>query len=387
MNSRLLYIVLGILVLLAVIVRIASPPPPAPPGPIGNMPNWKSHAKLGDMGPWAVNPSGSMWAGAWNLKTESGKLRSAVWVINFEKGEAKSFPLKDGLAAHALTWRTRHTLWVAAADKLDQLAPKTWIGLMVDAEKSVIGEVSDVDISRKVLRIVNWPASADPFIGQIDEAGDTLKLALVPVEPKETMSGGVDTKLPKDARLGTMAAVDPESGTFVFGVVEDEIGSNVSYYLADTKTGTVKRIFGSEGLPGRVEGLWLSPAGVMIVTSGRDVFHELVLDPATGKMNQVGKAGFKTDVKKNWPDAPADMKFVSYTAGYRCNLATGKTKKLFEFNKRDRSGDYWQREVQDGRLYPRKDGGYTSVSYNAGAIDIRNISKDGSSAEPLLPRQ
>ena len=85
MNSRLLYIVLGILVLLAVILRIASPPPPPPPGPIGMMPNWSSAAKLGDMGPWAVNPSGSIWAGAWNLKNKSGKLRSAVWVVDFEK--------------------------------------------------------------------------------------------------------------------------------------------------------------------------------------------------------------------------------------------------------------------------------------------------------------
>ena len=201
------------------------------------------------------------------------------------------------------------------------------------------------------------------------------------------MSGGVDAKLPKDARFGPVAAVDAAGNTFVFSVIEDKIGSMLSYYIADAKTGTVKRAFGSEGLPGRVAGLWLSAAGALIVTSERDKFHELVYDPVTGKTNEVGKAGFTTDVKKNWPDAPADMMFVSYTAGYRYDLGTNKTKRLFEFDKSSRMGEHWQREVQDGRLYPRNDGGYTSVSYAAGSIDIRNISKDGDSAQPLLRRQ
>jgi len=110
-------------------------------------------------------------------------------------------------------------------------------------------------------------------------------------------------------------------------------------------------------------------------------------DLAQGKLLDLSKPENKIDVAKTWPDAPKSMMFITYSGGYRLTLVNGKVKRLMDFTKLDRGSMRWRSEVQDGRLYPRKDGDFTAVSFGANTIDIRVIKKNGTVGTDILPRR
>lgn len=374
MNNRTPLFALGALVLLAVVWKIVSPSPPVPPGPLGEMPGWYSGNKLGSMGPSAVNPAGTMWAGAWNQKTDSGKLRSAVWVVDFEKKEPRTCVLDEGLYVSSLTWADDNTIRILA---LDKMKPE-------DAGKSAIVSVDAKSAEKKgsqklktpVARILAW--GKDEMLAEL--AGDKSGQMAV-ISPDGAVRGKtVSLDAGKDAQFGTVAAVSGD--VFVFS----ESGSNTGdpvYYMGNAQTGEAKSLFSVTDLPGRVEDILLSDknsADIGVVVYDGKMYDALVYDCIANKLK--GRIG--PTEQKVWNVKP--FNYVNYQGGlaYRYSDKPGK---LFSFSKASQNSSYWITYVQDGRIYKLRDGSYASVSQVGDLIDIRIINKDGTLQSDLLPRR
>ncbi|MHB9036154.1 MAG: hypothetical protein ACYC64_05770 [Armatimonadota bacterium] len=370
MNNRIPIAILVALVLLAIIYRIVNPPEPPTPGPRGKMPGWRSMSKVGDMGPWKTNPSGTMWAGAWSVKGTSDDMRSAIWVIDLEKSAAERYEIKGKAQIESLSWANDNTVRALAADGGNRL-------ITIDTADAKLTEGKPIETA--IGQAPVWSADAKAFVATKDNIATVLS------DSGKAIGKEVALPVEKDANYGSIGAISADGSLFVVSTEEDRVGGKQSFYLGNTTDGSSKRIFGSDELPGQVEGIWVSPAGVLVICSERDKFDRVVFDIASSKLNQI-KGKQNLDLA-NWPNAPKDMMFVSYNAGYKFALADGKVHKLFDFKDLTRSDESWRREVQGGRLYPRKDGSYTSVSFAADAIDIRTIEKDGSRGTELLPRQ
>ena len=383
MNNRIPIFVLGILVFVALVSRIVNPPAPLPPGPMGGTPNWRSSNSIGEMTDSAVNPSGTVWAGVWNEKTKkSGTLRSAVWVIDLENSKTASYSFKDGSYVPNISWADDKTVRALRLDTNDAVAAKESEIVYIDAGTSKADK--KVMLKTAVARVLDWPAGSDKFIAQIADA-EALKIAILS-DSGEIIGKEVNVNLPKDAQLYDVAGMSPNASQIVFSST-DNVGGNETFYLADAVTGLAKgAITKANDVPGRVEDVWVSDKGyVLLAYSTRSGLGTLVYNPAAGKVANLRKSG--VDVKKNWPDAPKDMKFVAYDGGYTLDLnANGKIKDLFDLSKLNRRENYWLQDVQGGRLYPRKDGGYTSVSTIANEVDIRILSKDGTRDQDILRR-
>ncbi len=388
-NNRLPYYILALLVLTAIIYRIAIPPAPPIPGPLGQMPNWDSMTKVGEMGPWAVNPSGTLWAGAWNKK-EDDKIRSAVWIIDLANKKATPYEMNKDLFVSDLYWETDDKVQVLALDSDDPSEVRGSQLVSIDARKKKIGKPKEIrpTIVRVFGRLPHVATSGGQVLAvQLADEQERFRIAVLNNSDMSIVGKEAIIDVAPSNRVGRVAAIDHDKAEFVvFSIVEGQIGGNDRFYLANTKTGNVKQVFSAEDLPGRVEGVWVSTAGILLVVSERDKFHRIKYDPATGKIEDV-KPNTKLDLAKNWPDAPKSMMFVSYNGGYELDLDKGTVERLFDLTKLDRMTGYWREQVQDGRLYPRKDGSYTSISALANTIDIRIIKKDGSKAERLLPRR
>jgi hypothetical protein len=382
MNNRIPIGILVALVLIALIWRIANPPPPRPPGPLGTIPHWDSIIGVGHLGPASISPSGTMWAGAWNQTTKSNILRSAVTLIDLQKLDALNYPLKDGQSVASLGWIDDKQFWVMAVDKVDPTQP-TKSQLITYVAGTETGSPKATALPMMTARILCWPPGSDKLLAQLAGVEKGVTLALL-ARSGELIGKQVMLDLPSKTRFARAAAISPDGNTFVFAVEEDAMGGNDTYYLADARSGTAKRAFGSADVPGRTEDLWVSPAGVLLACSERDKFRTMVFDPATGKVGGLPKVA---DITKAWPDAPKSIMCVSYNAGYDFDLASGKAKKLFDLTKQGQYSDYWRQRVQDGRLYPRKGGDYTSVAYAAGGVDIRLIKKNGDKGQDILPRR
>jgi hypothetical protein len=324
-------------------------------------------SKVGDMGPWQVSPSGTMWAGAWNAKDNDGKSRSAIHIIDLAGSKAASYDVKGEAKIENLTWVDDNTVSAFVADGKNRIIRVNSAGQNTGKTETPFSEAPALPEASKYLVSVNTNVAT--------------------VRSDNTNAVGKEVTLPvaKNVNYGSIGAISADGGLFVISTLEDSTGGKQSFYLGNTSDGSSKRIFGSDDLPGRVEGIWVSPSGVLVVCSERDKFDRVIFDIASGKLQKM-KAGDKLDIA-NWPDAPKDMMFVSYSAGYKLPLVDGKVRKLFGFENLTRYDESWRREVQGGRLYPRKDGSYTSVSFAAGAIDIRTIGKDGSQGKEILPRQ
>ncbi|MEN6357838.1 MAG: hypothetical protein ABFD83_12235 [Armatimonadota bacterium] len=369
MNNRIPVIILAALVLMAIVYRIVNPPLPPTPGPKGNIPTWVSMSKVGEMGPWQVSPSGKMWAGAWNETGKDGKMRSAIRVINFEKPSASEYNVEDNARIESLSWGDNKTIYALATNSDSKI-----ISIKISGDTLSVGKSVKTDITRAPV----WPAKSDMFVATKSNVASACSA------DGKTIGKEVTLPVDKDTEYGTAGAISAGGSLFVISTTKDKTGSSQSFFLGDTADGTAKHIFDSKELPGRVEGIWVSPKSILIICSERDKFDRVVYDTASGKV-QTLKVEQKQDMSV-WPEAPKKMMFVSYSAGYGLELADGRTKKLFGFENLKRSDESWRSEVQGGRLYPRKDGSYTSVSFAAGAIDIRTIAKDGSKGDNILPR-
>lgn len=384
MNARLPVILLACLVLIALIWRIANPPTPPLPGPLGMIPTWDSSTCLGEMSSCAVSPSGRYWAGAWNEKTKAGDLRSAVLVIDLEESRSYQQAIKPGYFVTSVGWDGDSRVWALMVDSEDPVDATesriAWIHRVKDSRLSY----DIVSLKERLIRILDWPEGCDYFLAHQGMNDSRARMGVF-MRRGEPFGRYVEVNVPKGSSVGSLGAIDRDGRLFVFSVIEDRIGGAVSFYLGDSKTGAVRKIFGSQQLPGRVEDLWVSDAGILIVCAERENFHVMKYDLATGSLAPAGK--MKPDyLKAHWPDAPEVMMFSTYNAGYELRLSDGRIRRLYDLTKLDKFSDAWRRQVQDGRLYPRRDGDYTSVSVLANEVDIRVIRKTGDRGANILPR-
>ena len=383
MSNRVPLFILGVLVIVALVWRVANPPAPPLPGPLGRMPNWSSMTKIGDMGPAAVNPAGTMWAGAWNQTDKQGVMCSAVLVIDFEKKTSQHVGLGEGFTAASLFWRDDDTFRVLLVDSADPtLVTNSRLVICRVGEKTT--KCEKVSQPTDVAGILAWPPGSSRFAARL--AGSPAKTAVLD-ESGKVVGKEAALDVPENAKFYPIAALSPYGDSYAFAVEKSELGGTETFYMADAKTGAVKELFTSKDAPGIVEGMWLSPAGLLIAAAELGKFAVVRYDPASGKLVDVSKEKGATDVAKSWPGAPKQVLFVTFEGGYALDLQTGKTEKIISFDTSNRSTVSWRSQVQDGRLYPRKDGDYTSVSCAANAVDIRIIRKDGGSTQPLLRRR
>lgn len=388
MNPRIPVAILALLVLVALIWRIANPPAPPLPGPLGTIPTWDSQTKIGDMSSCAVSPSGKYWAGAWNELTKQGELRSAVLVIDLEKSRSYQQAMRAGFFITSVGWADDSNFWALLVNsETPESATESKLAWIRRSGKDRLN-YDLLPLKETVVRVLDWPEGSRFFLGEIHR-NSSLCVGVFDRQG-QPVSKLVEVQIPRGSSLGEIGALSGDGRLFVFSVIEDKIGGAVSYYLADSESGTGRRIFGSQELPGRVEDLWISPYGILVACAERENFQVLVYPLGTQQPKLVPVQKIKlrdSDVAKYWPDAPKVIMFATYNGGYAVSLATGKVKQLFDLTKLDRYSDVWRRHIQDGRLYPRKDGDYTSISVLADEVDIRVIKRSGDRGPNILPRR
>ncbi len=106
-----------------------------------------------------MNPAGTAWAGVWNQTDTGNKVRSGLWMIDFEKIDAKS----DVLDAHASScyapsvgWADDSTVWVLRNDSGDPAAITRSDIVYADA---ATGKTKSIErLSTPLVRILAWPA-------------------------------------------------------------------------------------------------------------------------------------------------------------------------------------------------------------------------------------
>ncbi len=382
MNNRLPVYILGILVLVALVWRISNPPAPPLPGPRGDIPHWISSIAIGEHGPAALNPTGEIWAGVWNHKTAHGTMESAVVIVDILKQTSTRIPLKKGFVTSSLVWPGEKQFAVLLADSQNP-GLVTRSSLVVFTLTNGNWKSEETTLPTDVARIIAWPTGSDTMA--VELAGSPVSTALMNREG--AITGKQSTPpVSQDARFHPHGAISPDGQSYIFGVqkAEREGAFIYAFYLADSRTGAVSELFRSKDVPGMVEGLWLSDAGVLVVSAEKTAFHVLKADPASpGKLQKVGRG----EVPKMWKDAPQRMAFAAFNGGYEIDLSTTKSRRILEFDTSDKQTAHWRNEVLNGRLFPRTDGDFTSVSYVAGLVDIRVIKKDGSDAKPILARR
>ncbi len=396
--NRIPYIILGVLVLVAVVYRLANPPQPTPPGPRGEFPSWRSRDAVGKMSSQAVNPGGSTWAGAWNDDKEAEVLRSAVWIVDFVDLGARLCEMKKGWFASYVGWADDKTVRVLLVDSKNPNVVSQSDVAYIDADSARI--VRTASLKNPVKRILVWPAGSDKFVAELAHDGAETRLAVLS-ESGEIIGKVVEPELPEGAKFYADAALSADGDVFVFSISDKAARGGRAYYIADASQGNSKKLFDLKDIPGRLEGSSgggeprdvseLMPsvddvmATVLMVCSEKEKFRVAEYAFSKGKIETLKKGVGKTALKRYWPDAPEQMLFVTYNGGYRLDLANGKTKKLFNYKKLPKPDEIWRQQVRNGRLYPIEDG-YISVSVNVNLVDIRHLNKKGIVKRGLLPR-
>lgn len=384
-NRLPLYVVFA-LVGLAIIYRITNPPPPPVPGPIGGLATWRSTVQNGDMASQAVNASGTAWAGAWNDKPKTGTERSAVWIIDFEGYSAKSCSLPGGARVEYLSWADKNTLRACCSSTG---APGKGPGIVfIDAATAKVKGWAYC--LANVTRLLYWPGGSSVFVAETAGKPDQMLLAAfdgggAPNNKACAMIGKpVPAGGPPGVSLYTDAGIAANGSSFVFSLTDPAVKDGRSYWLADTRTGTAAKAFDLGAVPGRIEGIWPSAAGVLMVCKVKGKFIDVVFAPATRKMTE--RPNGVADMGK-WPGAPRKIGYTTVNGGFEFDLATGRNKTLFDLGKKKSYADTQLRDlISDSRLYRLSSGNFVTVSETAGAIDIREIKPDGSTYRSLLPR-
>lgn len=373
-GSKLPLYALIAVIALAVIYRIVSPPAPELPGPIGAFPTWKSISTRGKMTAQATNQAGTMWAGAWS-EIVGDKEQSAIHIIDFNGFSAKSAEVGIGVRLVTLSWADDKTLRAVTARSADKIEV-----VYIDGQTGKKNRTKELEIQAGV---IIWPAGADNMVAAIfDKSSQTPELAAFS-ESGKMVGKAVKVNMLRDTPLGSEAGVASDGSSFVFSIPDPAAKDGKSFYLADTTTGTTKKIFDLGELPGRIEGIWPSAAGVLMVCKVKDKLQDLLYDAKSGKL--VAQSG-AVDMTR-WPAAPKSIAFTTYNGGYEFDPATGKTKTLFDTSKKDSPSEKgWRDFLRDSRLYKLKNGNYMTVSETGGVVDIREVKPDGTVVRALLSR-
>lgn len=364
------------LVGLAIIYRIVSPPPPILPGPVGDFPTWKSVATRGDMSAQAISPAGTIWAGAWNeISPDKKEVQSAVRLINFNGNSAASCSMDKDSAVQYLSWADDNTLRALCT------RPGNTVEVVyIDGRTGEKKRTTPVGVT--IQRVLCWPAGSDRLVVVLEESDKALKIAVLS-ESGKVLGKEVSIDLPSGGGPDTGAGISADGSRFLFAISDSAARDGRSFYLADTTTGIARKAFDLGDVPGRIEGIWPSAAGVLMVCKVKDKLEDVVFDPATGKL-AVKPAGI--DLSK-WPGAPKTIGFTTYNGGLEFDLATGKTKTVFDTSKKNSDSDKeWRDFLRDSRFYRLASGGFVTVSEGSGAVDIRELKPDGTEVRPLLSR-
>lgn len=376
-NNRLPLFLLFALVAAAIIWRIANPPAPALPGPVGTFPTWKSIATLGDLAAQSTNPSGTIWAGAWNQTMPEGKARSAARLIDFEGYSAKSAALPSNATAEYLSWADDNTVRVLCARPDGN-------GQVVNIDGATGEKKQVVTLSKPVKQVIAWPATSDKLAAVIDENDKSVDMGVISESSKDLVGKQITFELPKDGALEAGGGVALDGSSFVFSISDPAAKDGRAFYTADTAAGTVKKAFELGDVPGRIEGIWPSEAGVLLVCNVKDKLEVVVYDPGTGKLSEMPNGA--GDLAK-WPGAPKTIALTTYDGGFEFNLATGKTKTLLDMSKRDSETDkHWRDFLRGSRIYKLKNGDFVTVTETSGAMDIRELKPDGGMYRAFLSR-
>ncbi|GAF77530.1 unnamed protein product, partial [marine sediment metagenome] len=268
----------------------------------------------------------------------------------------------------------------------------------IDADSAEIDRT--VRLKNPVKRILVWPAGSEKFVAELAHEGAETRLAVLS-ESGEIIGKVVEPDLPEGAKFYTNAALSADGDVFVFSISDKAARGGRAYYVADARDGNSKHVFDLKDIPGRLEGMWVVGraryitevwvsggdvvATVLMVCSEKEKFRVAEYAFSKRKIEVLKKEIGTTVVKRYWPDAPEQMLFVTYNGGYMFDLASGKTKKLFNYKKLRPKDEIWRQEIRNGRLYPIE-AGYISVSVNANIVDIRQLNKKGIVERSLLPR-
>jgi len=382
-NNRLPLYLVFVLVALAIVYRIAHPPAPPIPGPIGGIPTWRSTVSLGTMTGHAVNPAGNAWAGVWTDSAKNAKVHSALRIIDLDNYSAKSVVSPEDVCGDYLTWADDHTIrLVCSSDSAKGKGPGV---VEIDASSGKVK--SPAHFVAGATRILYWPNSSDVFIAETKGDGANTALGAY------SMRGGADSligkqvsfQMPKDGEFYTdVAGIAADGSLFVFAVTDPAAKDGRSYWLADTKAGTSRKMFDLAEVPGKIEGIWPSAARVLFVCKVGSKYVDVVYDPATGKLAEQ-KDGVG-DLAK-WPGAPKSLGYTTIDGGFDFSLATGKNKTLFDMSKKTSYSDKQVKDIiNSSRLYKLANGNYITISETSGSIDIHELKPDGSLYRAVLPR-
>lgn len=382
MNNRIMVYILILLGAIAIIYRIANPPQPPAPGPTGGFPNWKSRAAVGTLASQAVNPAGTAWAGVWNEETQGGKMRSAVWIIDFKAFTARICKLSDGRFAPSLGWNNNGKIWVLTVDSKNPSVVTESSIQYVNASDG--GRDGLQKLKTPITRVLAWPPDSKRFLAVLATEGMGLKFAVLS-DAGNVIGKEVAPKLPKDTEAASEAALSSNGETFVFSVSDTKAGGGRAFYLGRSNDGTYAHAFDLTDVPGRIEGMWVANSQVLMICSAHEKLEVALYDLKSGKFTTLKKGIGAENLKGVWAGVPDEQLYVTYNGGFQVNVADGKVKKLFNFGKLGQQDDYWREQVRNGRLYPTK-GGYISVSMSAGAVDIRELGKNGRRSRDLLAR-
>lgn len=378
-GSKLPLYALFAVIALAIVYAIANPPAPELPGPVGAFPTWKSIAVRGEMTAQATNQDGTMWAGAWSGEVD-GSERSALRIIDFNGFSGRSVDMGKDVHVQSLSWADAKTLRAMVADY-----SKTKQIIYIDAETGKKTRTADSGIKADAM-IISWPAGSDKVAAyRVLKSGGSPVFSVMS-DTGKAIGQQISFTQPEDSAIATGMGLSADGSLFVFTVSDPAAKDGKSFYLADTKTGVVTRVFDLGDVPGRIEGMWTSDSGILIVCRVRvknnDKLQNVLYDPASGKLTTPRGV----DLAK-WPSAPKSMAFTTFNGGFEFDLVTGKTKSLYDARKKDSMEDkQWRDFLRDSRIYKLKSGGYITVSETGGLIDIRELKPDGTISRALIAR-
>lgn len=380
-NNRLPLYVLFVLVAVALVWRVSNPPPKTMPGPVGPFNGWKSSRAIGEMGAQNVNPAGTLWAGAWNEKeTSKDTSDSAVRIVDFNAYSAKSCRLPDNIEVNFLNWVDDKTIRVCFTSS----APDKGLGmLLVDAvEAQVKGKP---EYFPEIARVVYWPNATSTFIAQTTGEPESVAAFVVDGEKSCKMIGKpIPTGVSKQISLHKDAGISADGRWFMFSVSDPAAEGGRVYYLANAEDGIAQKAFDLNNVPGRIDGIWPSEIGVLLVCSVNQKLQAAIYDIATNKITARPNGVGDLDA---WPAVPKSISITAYDGGFEFDTATGKSRAVLDFTKLNSESDKAIRDlIRDSHFYKLKSGNFITISETGGAIDIRELKPDGRWYRNVLPR-